>query len=310
MPGVKVVALGTGATFPTSKRNLPSTAIISESGIFLFDCGEGTQMQVRKAKLRQGKLRAILISHMHGDHVTGLIGLLMTLEMSERSAPLFIFGPKDLEEYISCSKNLLRTNFSYEIKFGLAGEGIIYESQKYHIESLPLEHRIPCFGYAFCEEDRPGEFMVDEAISLGIRKGPLFGKLQRGEAVELPDGRRVLPGQVLGEPRKGVKVAYCMDTLPCEDARKLAAGADILIYDGTFGPDEVYEARESGHSTVLQGALLAKESDAKKLLLTHVSPRYEDELPLLESARRIFPDTEIARDLMQIEIRNPGTFGA
>jgi ribonuclease Z len=301
MPGVKIVILGSGATFPTSRRNLPSTAILKEGDILLFDCGEGTQIQLRKAKLRTGKLKAVFISHMHGDHVTGLVGLLMTLEMSGRSAPLSIFGPEDLEEYISCSKRLLRTNFSYEIQFGLAGEGKTHVSEKYYIESLPLDHRISCFGYAFCEKDRPGKFMVDEAISLGVREGPLFGKLQRGEAVEVSGGRKVFPDQVLGEPKKGVKVAYCMDTVPCKGARELAYESDVLIYDGTFGPDEEYEAMQSGHSTVIQGASLARESEVKKLLLTHISPRYEDELPLLEGARHIFPNTDIARDLMEVE---------
>jgi len=303
MSGIRVVALGTGATFPTSERNLQSTAIVSDGDLLLFDCGEGAQMQARKAGLRIGKLRAIFISHMHGDHVTGLMGLLMTLEMSGRSSPLYIFGPDDLEEYISCSKRLLRANVSYEIRFGSAGGGVIYESERYYIESLPLEHRVPCFGYAFRERDRPGKFRVAEARSLGIPEGPLFGKLQRGEAVDLPDGRKILPEQVLGEPRRGVKIAYCVDTLPCDGARKLADGADLLIYDGTFGPDEEYEAKESGHSTVAQGAAIAKESGVRKLLLTHISPRYRDEGPLLECARLIFPNTEIARDLMEFDVR-------
>ena len=299
---LRIITLGTGSALPTLERNLSATALVREGDLFLFDCGEATQIQIRKAGLKLSRLGRIFISHLHGDHITGLAGLLMTMTMMDRTEPMEIYGPAELEEYIESSRRLLGLRFTYPMRYHRACSGVLCDERDYAVECLPLHHRVPAFGYAFRERDRPGRFLVEKARELGVPEGPLFGRLQRGEEISLPDGRIVFPNQVLGPPRRGVKIAYCLDTAPCPEGKQLAEGADLVIHDSTFAPADVKRAAEQGHSTSLQAATLARDAGARRLVLTHISARYTDDSMLLSPAQEIFPNTLMARDLMEIDV--------
>ena len=302
---VKVIMLGTSGAIPTLKRNLPALAMQREGDIFLFDCGEGTQMQIMKAKLSPGKIEKVFISHLHGDHVVGLPGLLMSLGQASRQRPLFIYGPRGIKDYVLANRKHLNFHCQYEIVLKEVEEGRIWEEEEYRFEAVALDHNHLTLGYALIERERPGKFLVEKAKALGVKEGPLFGKLQRGAEVKLKNGKIVHPQDVLEKPRPGRKVIYAADTRPCRGVAELSREADVLIHDGMFSQDEEKEARERGHSTVTQVARMAKEVRVKKLILTHISSRYPDDKLLLKEAREIFPPTIIARDLMEVEVLLP-----
>lgn len=298
---MRIVFLGTSSGTPTLARYLAAVALVREGEILLFDCGEGTQMRFRRAGLRFSRLSRIFISHLHGDHVTGLPGLLMSLQMAERAAPVHLCGPPGIEEFVWTLKRLLHTHFAYELEITEAtGSQVVCDVPAYRVECAPLEHRLFCLGYAFTEKDRPGEFNVAEAHRLGVPEGPLFGQLQRGETIALEGGRTVRPEQVLGPPRRGRKVAYCTDTRPCANAVELARGADLLIHEGTFAADLAEEAKMKSHSTVVEAAEVARQAQVGQLFITHLSPRYVDVDLLREQAAAVFPKVTIATDLLEV----------
>jgi ribonuclease Z len=269
--------------------------------LFLFDCGEAAQVQFRRGGLPFGKLAGIFISHLHGDHVTGLMGFLMTLQMAERTAPLRLCGPPGLGEYVRCCRRALHTAFGYRLEIVETREArLLWETPQYRIRCAPLDHRLFCLGFALEEEPRPGRFRLEQARALGVPEGPLYGRLQRGEAARLPGGGLVRPEQVLGPPRPGLKLAYCTDTRPCAGTIELARDADLLIHEGTFAADVGSEAHMKGHSTVAQAAEIARSAGVRRLALTHISPRYADVAPLRNQARAIFPESQVMSDLDRI----------
>lgn len=301
---MRVVFLGTSSAMPTYLRAMPAIAVVRLGEIFLLDCGEGSQMRFRKARLKFSRLRWILISHMHGDHVLGLLGLLMSLQMSERREPLNIIGPEGIREYVLSNKRLLRTDFGYAIEFcELADEGgVVHDGPEYVIEAGRLQHRVPTYGFALAEKDKPGRFDVAAARALGIPEGPLWGQLQSGRTLSLADGRQVTPGEVLGESRPGNRLAYISDTRPCRNAEVLARNADLLIHESTFDASLGDEARLKKHCTSLDAAQTALTAGAKRLVLTHFSPRYIDVEPLRAEAAELFPAVEAASDGLTIEL--------
>lgn len=302
-PALVVTFLGTGGGVPSLERNLPCVAVQRQGELFLFDCGEAAQIQYRRAGLGFAPLRAICITHLHGDHVTGLMGLLMSLGMADRTEPLEVYGPPGLGDYIRWNRKALGTAFPYPIALREeAGQVTFLETEAYRLTGAPLDHRGLCLGYRLEEHDRPGRFDLATARSLGVPEGPLFGLLQRGQAVTLEDGRTISPDAVLGPARPGAKLAYCTDTRPCKAALELAQGVDLLIYEGTFEGGMEAEARRKGHSTVADAARIAREAGVGQLVMTHLSPRYGNVEPLLEQARQIFPNTRIARDLARFEV--------
>jgi ribonuclease Z len=270
--------------------------------MLLFDCGEGTQLQLRKAGLRHGRLSRIFITHMHGDHVIGIMGLLMTMELSGREQPVDLYGPPALADYVTASAHLLSTGFRYPIIFHEARPGCVCETEAYTVECLPLNHRVPTYGYAFQERDKPGTFDVSRAAALGIPKGPLFGRLQKGHPVTLSNGRTIYPQDVLGPAKRGRRIAYCLDTRPCPEAAELARNADLLFYDSTLAAGAEAEAADKGHSTSRQAAVLAKEAGAKRLVLTHISSRYTDAHELLVGLEGLHDDIVMARDLLELSL--------
>lgn len=299
---MRVVFLGTGAALPTPERRTSATALLYEGEMLLFDCGEGTQLQIRKAGLRHGRLSRIFITHMHGDHVIGIMGLLMTMELSGRERPIELYGPPALADYVTASTRLLSTGFRYPIIFHEARPGVICQTSAYTVECLPLNHRILTYGYALQEQDRPGTFDVARAEALGLPKGPLYGQIQRGHSVTLDDGRTIYPRDVLGPPKRGRRVAYCLDTRPCPEGARLARDADLLLHDSTLAPGAEQEAEQKGHSTSRQAAILAKEAGVKRLVLTHFSSRYTDVRELLQGLEGLHDEIIVARDLMEVSV--------
>lgn len=299
---MKIVTLGTSGAIPTLRRNLPAVAVQREGDIFLFDCGEGTQMQMMKAKLSLGKVKKIFVSHLHGDHVVGLPGLLMSLGQTSRRQPIFIYGPTGIKDYVLANRKHLNFYCEYEIVLKEVDEGRISDEDEYWFEAVALDHNHLTLGYALIERERPGKFLMEKAKDLGVEEGPLFGKLQRGEDIKLENGRVVHSRDVLGKPRRGRKVIYAADTRPCRRVAELSQEADVLIHDGMFSQNEEKESRERGHSTVTQVAQMAKEARVNRLILIHISARYPDDKLLLEEAREIFPPTIIGRDLMEVEV--------
>jgi ribonuclease Z len=299
---MELVFLGTSAAVPTLHRSLSAVALCLEGQILLFDCGEGTQMQLRRAELRPTKISKIFISHLHGDHVNGLIGLLMTLEMETRQNRLDIYGPSELSRLITFLRRVLRTGFSYPVCFHPASSGLVCEEKTYLVEARELDHGVPCFGYAFQEKTKPGRFDVEKARALGIPPGPLYGEIQRGATITLEDGRSFGPDDLLGTSRPGRRVVYAVDTRPCAGTLNLARDADVLVHEATFSEEFADKARERNHSTGREAALVAQAAGVHQLILTHLSSRFFTAQPVLQEARKTFPKTDFAADLQVFPI--------
>jgi len=299
---VEVIFLGTAGSFPTAKRGAPAIAVRRGAELLLFDCGEGTQRQMVLAKVGLKAQTSIFITHMHGDHVLGLPGLLQTMALFDRTAPLKVYGPEGIYAFVKAMKETVRFGLTYPIEVKEVVEGLVYEKEDYHVESAWMKHPIPSLGYALVEKTRPGKFFPSKAEALGIPKGPLWGELQKGRTISTPAGRIVHPDDVMGSPRRGRKIVYTGDTSACEAAVALARDADLLIHEATFDDELAEEALESGHSTPSQAAEAAKKARVKRLVLTHISGRYIEEDGFLDRARRIFPEVIVAWDLMILKV--------
>lgn len=299
----RVVFLGTGSGKPTPSRGVSSVGLFREGELFLFDCGEGTQMQMAKSSLRPGGLKAIFISHFHGDHVNGLPGLIGSMVLGNREEALTVVGPIGLERWFTTLRklNILWPSFPIRI-IEIEKPGVVYKTEDYQVSTDHLKHRITCWGYRFEEFDRPGRFDLEKAKALGIPPGPLFGKLQHGQTITLEDGREIEPEDVLGAARPGLSVAYCCDTVPCKGAARLAENVDLLIHESTYPGGEEKLAKKRGHSTSADAARCAKNANAKKLALTHFSQKHPQKSIFTQTSRSIFKNLVAAHDLMEIEL--------
>ncbi|NKB89875.1 MAG: ribonuclease Z [Acidobacteria bacterium] len=294
----RAVVLGSGASLPTLQRQTAAVAVQYEGDVYLFDCGEGTQLQWRRAALRFGRLRGIFISHLHGDHLNGLVGLLQTLSLGDRDEPLRLFGPPGIEAYWKAIQRYQGVRLGYPLEIVESEGGVLVEGRGHAIECALLDHGIRTLGFRLAEDERPGRFDPVEAERLGVAPGPDFGRLQSGEAVDGTSGT-VLPEQVMGPARPGRSVAYTADTRACPAVVKLAHQTTLFLCDSTFGSELEREAAARGHCTAAQAARMAHEAGAERLVLTHISARYHDTRPLRAEAREIFKNTEVARDLME-----------
>ena len=303
---LELFVLGTGGMMPLPNRFLTSILLRREGDLLLFDCGEGTQVSLRKLNLRWKKISAIFISHTHADHVTGLPGILMLSSQVERDEPLFIYGPPKIKEYVESSRKVLDMYINYEIVVEEFNEaGVIFTGEDYSIRAFPLRHTKPCMGYTLEEKERPGIFYPEKALEIGIPRGPLWSQLQKGELVELEDGRTVYPVDVMGNTRSGRKVSYVTDTAFLPEIAREVSGSDILICEGMFTEELEESAAGKKHLTAQQAARIAKAAGGvKQMGLIHYSPRYmERELKkLLSEAKEIFPDTFLTRDRQIIPI--------
>lgn len=299
---MQVTFLGTSAALPTVERNVAGLMIQREGELLLFDCGEGTQRQM----MRYGAgftIEDIFFSHYHSDHVLGLPGLLRSLGMMGRTAPLRLYGPRGAHTQLGAlvALGMERVKFGVDIIELLPGQ--VLARGEYDLHVGEANHRGECVAYALVEHDRLGRFDPELARSLGIPEGPLWGRIHRGESVTLGDGRVVAPTELVGPVRPGRRVTYSGDSAPTDAMLHLAVGADLLIHEATFGEDERERARETMHSTAREAATLALEAGVHRLVLTHISARYSREAPeLLAEARAVFEATTIARDGMVVEV--------
>ena len=302
---VKVIFLGTSGSVPTTKRGMPSLVVQREGELLMFDCGEGTQRQMIKAGLGFGRPMKIFISHMHSDHILGLPGLLQTMSMMGRVKPLQIYGPQALEDFLEHVIETIIGELNYPLEIYSTSEGETCRGSDYSIQAVETDHSIQNFSYAIVEYPRPGKFYREKALALGVPEGPLWKMLQKGKTITLEDGRVITPEDVLGPPRRGLKIVYSGDTRPSMKLVKLAANADLLIHEATFDEELKDKARIEGHSTIVDAAEIAKLANVSKLVVTHISARYSETEPLLEQARKIFSNTIIAEDFMEIVIQRP-----
>jgi ribonuclease Z len=298
---LRVTFLGTGGTLPTPNRN-PSAILINREGeLMLFDCGEGTQRQMMRAKTGI-KLDFIFITHFHADHFLGIPGLVQTMSFNGRTEPLDIYGPEWTNQFTYQLMELGYYKLGFSINPCELKDGDVIDKGDYFIKAVGTDHGIPSLGYVLEEKKRTGRFNREKAVELGVPVGPLFSKLQKGEAVTI-NGRTISPSQVIGKPRPGRKIVYSGDTRPCESIEKASLNADLLIHDGTLADELKDWAVETKHSTSKEAALLAKKARVKQLVLTHISSRYSESTePLLRDAKDVFENVKIAEELMEIEI--------
>ncbi|MGC8896052.1 MAG: ribonuclease Z [Candidatus Bathyarchaeia archaeon] len=301
-----ITFLGTAGSVPTPKRSLPSILIQRKGEQIMFDCGEGVQRQMVKAKAGFHKKMKIFITHMHGDHVLGLPGLLQTMALLDREKKLDIYGPSGIKRFLDGIRETVQFVLTFPVEIHeIQKAGIICEEEEYFVQAVWANHVIPSLAYAFIEKPRPGKFYPQKAKALGVPEGPLWSKLQHGKKVKLSNGRIIKPEDVTGPPRLGRKIVYTGDTRPFKGLTKFASDADLLIHDATLDNEMAERAEEDGHSTPEQAARNAKKAKVKQLILTHVSARYDDTSILLEQAKKIFKNTKVAEDFMRIEIPLP-----
>jgi ribonuclease Z len=295
---LSVAFLGTGGAVPSARRSTASVLVMRGGERLLFDCGEGTQRQLQKS-LGLVQVDEIYLTHFHADHFLGLPGLLKTYDLTDREAPLTVYGPRGLEDLFGTLGGLIgRLGFGLELVEIEPGDEIALEDGE--IRPFAVEHGVRACGYALIEDQRPGRFDLEQARRLGVPEGPAFAALQRGEAVEGAAGR-VEPGQVVGEPRPGRRVAITGDTGPCPETVEAARGAELLVHDASFSEEEAQRARDTGHSTVGQAAAVAREAGVKLLALVHISSRYHVG-QVLEEAREAFEASVAPRDFDLVEI--------
>ena len=302
MTQLSIIFLGTGGSWPTVKRNVSSTAIKRNSEVLLFDCGEGTQRQFQKSPLSYMQITKIFITHFHGDHFLGLPGLLQTMQLNDRTEPIHLYGPKGMNALTLQLIHLGYFKPRYDVISHEVLDGDIIDCADYIIKVVRSSHNVPSVAYSLEEHMRPGKFNKPKALEIGIPEGPLFSRLQKGQTIMLDDGREISPEMVLGMPRKGRKIVISGDTAPCKTVQELARHADVLIHEATFASDFEENAREYGHSTAKQAALLAKEADVERLYLTHISPRYLDKRVIEEDARKIFSPSHVPKDLQAVVV--------
>ena len=300
---IRVVFLGTSGSVPTLKRSLPCLVVQCPRDQWMFDCGEGTQRQMMQAKVSFHRKMKVFITHLHGDHVLGLPGVLQTMALMDRKEPVQVYGPVGLKDFLVCAKETLKFGLTFPVEISeILQEGMVCDEEEYSVTAVKSNHAVDSFAFAFVEKPRPGKFYPKKALSLGVPAGELWSKLQSGQEISLADGKVVKPSDVMGPLRAGRKIVYTGDTRPFEAFAGFAAGADLVVHDCTFDDSLVEKAGVDGHSTPSQAAQEAKAANAKLLVLSHISARYPDANLLLEQAKKIFPNTVLAQDFLELEL--------
>ncbi|MBI5601403.1 MAG: ribonuclease Z [Gemmatimonadetes bacterium] len=295
--------LGTSASRPTVERGVSALALVREGETMLIDCGEGTQRQM----MRYGvsfNFGDLFFTHFHSDHIIGTLGLMRTLSLQGRTETLRIWGPRGLTQLMKRADAFGGERLTYQVEINELTPGEPLKRKEYAIVPYAVDHRgVTAVGYALIEDLRRGRFNPDLARELGVPEGPLWGKIHKGEAVTLDDGRVVEPSTLVGPTRTGRRVVITGDTRPCGATIEMAQGADLLVHESTFGDEEAERAVETGHSTAREAAQVAAGAGVQRLVLTHFSARYSrDPSDLDREAREVFPQVTIARDGMEIEV--------
>jgi ribonuclease Z len=303
---LRVTFLGTSAAQPTIHRNLSGIAVKAHTDLLLFDCGEGSQRQM----IRFGtgfSVDAVFFTHFHADHYLGIIGFLRTLGMAGREQPMKLYGPPPAKRLLNQAIHLGVETLGFPVEVLELKAGDSVKRDGYSVTAVGVDHRVNALAYVLEEESRAGRFHLEKAKALGVPYGPLFGKLQRGEEVVTPEGRKVLPEEVLGASRRGRKLVISGDTRPCAALVQASQGADVLIHESTFSDDEQQRALETRHSTAREAGRVAKQANVSRLILTHLSSRHDlDTAPLLAQARQEYSGPlEIAHDGLTFELALP-----
>jgi len=299
---MKLVFLGTSAAQPTERRGLSCFCLVIEGEILMFDAGESAQISYMKSGLGWNKKMKIFVTHLHGDHCVGILGLLQTMSMQNRTEILEIFGPSGIDEFIAANIKVLNFGLSFPILINIIKDEEIIEEENFSIRICKANHSITAYSYLFEEKDKPGRFNVKKAKELRIPEGELWNRLQNGNQIEI-NGRVIKSEEVLGEKRPGKKVGISGDTMPTEKLEKFFTGCDYLVFDSTFLNEEKQRARDTCHSTAKQAATLGKNARVKNLILTHFSARYKDEKGHLDEAGKIHDSVITAKDLLEIEVK-------
>ncbi|KHF40286.1 ribonuclease Z [Halalkalibacter okhensis] len=300
--------LGTGSGVPSTSRNVSGLVVRflqKKSTQWLFDCGEATQHQILQSPITLSKIDRIFISHLHGDHLFGLPGLLCSRSAQGAKTPLTIYGPEGVEAFVQTALTISKSFLSYDIHIITIHEGIIYEDCSIKVEAMGLDHVMPSYAFKLTEADQQGSLKVELLRELGIEPGPIYQRIKQGETVELPDGRTINGAEFIHENKKGRTVVIAGDTRPLEQMVSFADSANLLIHEGTFREEKKSHAEQFGHSTITDVASLAKRAKVDQLILTHISSRYageEDELE--EEARSVMAETIVAYDLMVYRLMN------
>lgn len=295
---IRTMVLGIAGSAPTKERHLPCIVIVREGDMLMFDCGEGTQFQMLKYDLNAVRIKAIFLSHAHGDHTIGIAGLVRTMALNSRKAPLYIFVPEGYERIVNSLIVFDRALITYPIIIKGVKQGVVYRGKGYQVSAFRLNHTIPTYGYVFKEDDRL-RFIADKAKKAGIR-GTMFSELQEKGSITVK-GRRIRIEQ-LTTKQLGKKIAYAADSRPTSATVTAAAGADLLIHEASYSGSERDLAVKRKHSTSEEAAEIAKKARVKRLLITHISARHKDASELLKEAKKIFPKTEIAREGEAIDL--------
>ena len=307
----EVFVLGTGGMMPLPNRFLTSVLLRREGSLFLFDCGEGTQISLRSLNLKWKKVSAVFVSHTHADHITGIPGLLMLSAQVDRDEPLIIVGPPKIKEYIETSRRVLDMYINYEIIVKEIADpsipGEVFRGDDFSVYSFPLNHSKVCVGYKLIEDPRPGVFDPQKAEAAGVPRGPLWSHLQKGETVVNLRSETVRPDQVLGPPRRGCRFSFVSDTAYLPTIAGEVSDSDLFICEGMFTSDLTESAAEKKHLTAVQAAQIASEAGGiRQMGLIHYSPRFtnRDLQQLLNEAKAVFPQTFLTKDGMNLSIKN------
>jgi ribonuclease Z len=306
---MEITFLGTSSGVPTRARNVSSVALRlpQRAEAWLFDCGEGTQHQLLRSDIRSSQISRIFVTHMHGDHIFGLMGLIASMGLAGNAQPIHIYGPAGLGDYLRACEKYSEMRIGDRLRVHQVKPGIVFEDNEFQVRCLPLKHRVTAFGYRVTEKDRPGRFDVEKAQKLGIPPGKIYAELKKGAVITLDDGRMINGAELCGDRQIGRSMVYCTDTVFCDAAVELSQDADVLIHEATFAHQDAELAFDRLHSTSTMAAQVALLAQVKQLIMTHFSPRY---MPgnaltlddLLAEAQAIFPNTLMAKDFFSYSI--------
>ena len=298
---MKLVFLGTSGAMPTTDRGLTCICLVKDNEILMFDAGEGAQISYLKSGLPWNKKMKIFVTHLHGDHCIGILGLLQTMNLQNRTESVEIFGPDGIDEFIAANIKILNFGLSFPVLISRVNEGLIVDEKDYSVFANDASHGIPAYSFRFEEKERPGEFFPENAKALEIPEGKLWRELQMGNSIEI-DGKEILSSQVTGKRRPGRKIGVSGDTRPTDELVEFFRNCDYLSFDSTFADELKEKAVEANHSTAKEAAELAEKANVSTLILTHFSARYNDESVLLEEAKKIHDNTIAAKDLLEVNI--------
>ncbi len=307
MAMLEVTFLGTSSATPTKSRGLPSIVVRRNGEFVMFDCGEGAQRQLFRIGRGLNREAVILITHLHGDHVTGLLGLLQTMSLAQRTREITIVGPAALSKWLKVTVETLNVGLTFSVKFIPTRVGTVYRGKDFRIRAARATHSVEAYSYLLEEFDRPGVFHPEKARALGIPEGRMWSRLQHGRRVKSDHGRIVNPNEVMSPLRPGRRVGYSGDTRPSRSLARFFSRCDLLIFDSTFSAKDEGRAAERKHSTAQEAAELAIQAGVRQLVLTHFSARYRNVSGLLQEARTVFPNTVAAYDGLKIEVPYPST---